>query len=253
MKFDKIAKLVDGIPFTSMSKGKIFYDFVIKNKPQNCLELGFGFGVGSSYIAGALDENKSGQLTIVDLEKSFKSDKFPNVTAEKLIDDLKLNSYVSIVREKKSYIWFLKRMIDENTFNKFQCNKVYDFVFIDGPKHWITDGFAFFLVDKLLKEGGWIVFDDYLWKMSDHQRKIKPGSGYLDDIDEGHLDIPQIKEVFEKLLMQTGKYSNFNIDDNILAWAQKVKADNVKIAYTSSSSLKYKFLTIIKKLLKRNY
>ena len=29
---------------------------------------------------------------------------------------------------------------------------------IDGPKHWITDGFAFFLVDKLLKEGGWIVF-----------------------------------------------------------------------------------------------
>lgn len=252
MKFSEIAKKVDGIPFTSMSKGKIFYDFIIKNKPKNCLELGFGFGVASSYIAGALDENNFGKLTIVDLKKSLKADKFPNITAENLLDDLNLLNYVDIVREENSYIWFLKNMIDKNTSDN-NCNPIYDFVFIDGPKNFITDGLAFFLVDKLLNKNGWIVFDDYLWKYSDHKNKFKYYTNLVGPIDPSTLETPHIKEVYEKLVMQNINYSNFIIDDDILAWAQKTKNDISIKKFVSHSSLKYKIISKLKKLLNRKF
>ena len=39
----------------------------------------------------------------------------------------------------------------------------YDFCFIDGAHTWDTDGFAFCLVDRMLRPGGWIIFDDLNW------------------------------------------------------------------------------------------
>jgi hypothetical protein len=33
----------------------------------------------------------------------------------------------------------------------------------NGPKNWTIDGAAFFMADKLMKAGGWIIFDDYDW------------------------------------------------------------------------------------------
>ena len=253
MKFEKIVEKVDGIPFTSPSKGKIFYDFIIKNKPFNCLELGFGFGVASCYIAGALHENNYGKLTSVDLQQNLKSNKYPEISIERLIRDLNLKKYINIFREKKSYIWFLKETIDQNTINDYECNQIYDFVFIDGPKHWITDGFAFFLVDKLLKKNGWIVFDDYLWKFSDHPNKKTTGIVKHEEMEDKYLQIPQIKHVFEKLVMQNENYSNFIIDDNILAWAQKIKSNDKKINFVSSSSFKFKIISFLKKIFRRKY
>ena len=40
---------------------------------------------------------------------------------------------------------------------------IFDFCYIDGTHDWYNDGFAFLLVDKLLKPGGMIIFDDYNW------------------------------------------------------------------------------------------
>ena len=145
MKFDKISKLLHGIPYTSLSKGKNLYDVVIKNNLQNILELGFAHGVASCYMAAALDELNSGKIIVVDLEKS-KNEK-PNI--EDLLNISGLSKYVDIFREKNSYNWFLNKEIGNNTDDNNNCIPKYDFVFIDGPKNWTIDGFAFFLVDKL--------------------------------------------------------------------------------------------------------
>ena len=39
----------------------------------------------------------------------------------------------------------------------------FDFCYIDGGHNWSDTGFAFFLVDRLLKSNGIIVFDDLDW------------------------------------------------------------------------------------------
>lgn len=249
MKFDKISKLLHGIPYTSLSKGKNLYEIIIKNKAQNILELGFAHGVASCYMAAALDELNSGKITVVDLEKS-KNEK-PNI--EDLLITSGLSKYVDIFREKNSYNWFLNKEIESNTYNN-NCITKYDFVFIDGPKDWTIDGLAFFLVDKLLKNNGWICFDDYLWSYKDFSSlNMNVPNLNTNEFSEDQINKPNIKEVFHKLVMQHESYSNFRIEDNILAFSQKVKSQVKNLNYSSSASFKYKIIDIIKKIIKRKY
>lgn len=250
MEFEKISTLLHGIPYTSLSKGKNFYNIVINNKFQNILELGFAHGTASCYMAAALNKLGSGKITVVDLEKS-KNEK-PNI--EDLLNITQLSRYVDIFREKNSYNWFLNKEIERNTDNNNNCIAKYDFVFIDGPKNWTIDGLAFFLVDKLLKKNGWICFDDYLWSYKDFLllNMNVPDFDTL-ELSEDQINKPNIKEVFHKLVMQHESYSNFRIEDNILAFAQKVKSQEKNLHYSSSASFKYKIIDIIKKAIKRKY
>ena len=149
MKFKDIASIVKGIPYTQEERGRKLYDHIIKNKPLNCLELGFAHGVASCYIAAALQENGQGSLTSVDLMSSTALE--PNI--ELMLKKSGLESIVKVHREENSYTWFLKKIIQAQT-KDYNCTPVYDLCFIDGPKNWTIDGFAFFLVDKLLKENG---------------------------------------------------------------------------------------------------
>ena len=83
-----------------------------------------------------------------------------------------LGHRVTIHREINSYTWFLKKKIAGQSANG-KCEPCYDFCFIDGAKNWTIDGLAFFLVDKLLKADGWILFDDY----SLHLREVPAAQG----------------------------------------------------------------------------
>lgn len=44
MKFEMAANKLNGIPYTSVEKGKIFYDLVLSERPKRILELGFAHG-----------------------------------------------------------------------------------------------------------------------------------------------------------------------------------------------------------------
>src|SRR5699024_7147399 len=108
------------------------------------------------------DENGRGRLASVDIEAS--RDFTP--TIEDTLEQLGLSARVDIYREVNSYNWFLKKTIEAQTRDGV-CAPCYDFVFIDGSKNFTIDGMAFFLADKLLREGGWILFDDYDWRYAD--------------------------------------------------------------------------------------
>lgn len=218
MKFSEIAALIEGVPYTSPARGKILYDHIIKGKNKNCLELGFAHGVASCYIAAALHELGSGMLTCVDLESSVGFE--PNIEA--LLDRAGLQSYVTIHREVESYTWFLKKEIEKNSTD-YQCRPLYDFCFIDGPKNWATDGFAFFLVEKLLTEGSYVLFDDYLWKYSTHAKK-SVGNVSTQNLPEDQLNSANIELVFQLLVIQHPNFNRFVIDGG-WAWARK---DNQK-------------------------
>lgn len=93
----------------------------------------------------------------------------------------------------------------------------YDFCFIDGHHSWEVDGFAFFLVDKLLKPNGWILFDDMYWSFA----SMPPNHKFVIDLSEEERNTAQIEKVFELLVKTHPNYSNFFINDG-WGWAQKI-------------------------------
>ena len=219
MKFQTARKLLQGIPYILPELALELYEFIIRNKPEHCLELGFGHGASSCYMAAALDEVGSGHLTTVDRMPALE---WQHPAIEELLEQTGLAHLVSIRREQAGYTWFLQKQIYENSRNG-ACMPCYDFCFIDGAKNWTIDSSAFFLVDKLLKDDSWILFDDLQWT---YRSKLREGKTKSDGIslltmDDDELDRPHLELIFQLLVMQHPAYSNFMVRDYWWAWAQK--------------------------------
>jgi predicted O-methyltransferase YrrM len=56
-----------------------------------------------------------------------------------------------------SYNWSLMGLLRESEEPRF------DYVFLDGAHTWAHDALAFLLIDRLLRPGGHVEFDDYHW------------------------------------------------------------------------------------------
>lgn len=223
MQFKEVEKMVDGIPYISKENAYFSYDFIIKNNIQNVLELEIAHGTATCYMAAALDEGGKGHIDAVDL-LSVKDHFKPS--AQEQLCKAGLNKYVDIHHMKTGYNWFLHDEIKKNTVNNI-CREKYDLCIIDGPKNWTIDSSAFFLVDKLLKEGGYIIFDDYNWTYGEANSRRKSTDGILhDSLSEDELSLPHIKEIYELLVRQHANYSNFKIfQDKQWVMAQKIKVD----------------------------
>jgi hypothetical protein len=128
---------------------------------------------------------------------------------------------------KTGYGWFLHDKICENTSNGI-CREEYDLCIIDGPKNWTIDGAAFFFVDKLLKKGGRIIFDDYSWTYASADTKRSSTDGITHRaLSQAELETPQIREVFELLVVQHPSYSSFVLlPESSWAIAQKQHASS---------------------------
>ncbi|MCT7958188.1 class I SAM-dependent methyltransferase [Laspinema palackyanum] len=236
MKFEEVKQLLEGVPFMTPAQGKIIYDFIIDNKVSNCLELGFAHGVSSCYIAAALDEIGGGNLTTVDL---ISTTQWRDPSIEQLLSKTGLEKYVTVVREQTSYTWFLKKQIEKNTEN-YSCQPIYDFCFIDGSKNWTIDGFAFCLADKLLKQGGWVLFDDYNWTYGGTGRSSTDGINH-EEMGEDELNTPHIELLFRLVVMQHPDYSEFKIQDEWWAWARK-KSNSQRKTITVEETQSFKAL-----------
>jgi hypothetical protein len=100
-----------------------------------------------------------------------------------------------------SYNWSLMKVLRENE------QPIFDYVFIDGAHVWGLDALAFFLVDRLLKPGGYVDFDDYNWsleKSPTFSPRFNPATQemYTDEqISESH-----IKLIVELLVKRDPRY-----------------------------------------------
>ena len=61
MKFKQAAALLDNVPHISRHSARILYDFLLSEKPTDCLELGFAHGASSGYIAAAAALHEAGE------------------------------------------------------------------------------------------------------------------------------------------------------------------------------------------------
>lgn len=250
MKFNDVASQLEGIPYTSPQMGKVLYDFIMDTQPNQCLELGFAHGVSSCYLAAALQELNRGHLTSIDLEMS--QNLHPSI--ELLLSRTGLGDWVTVVRERTGYNWFLKKKI-EAAMVEHQCQPIYDFCFIDGAKNWTIDGFAFFLVDKLLRQRGWIVFDDHSWSYAQIEaqtgKKVSDGINHCELSDEERIQ-PHIEEIFQNLVICHPNYSNFKVVDDKFAYAQKIRSDVKTLKLDTSVSFKYKLVSWLKRILHKS-
>lgn len=206
MDFERVAEQIAGIPHMRPRQGRKVYDHVIEHRLGRVLELGTHHGVSTCYLAGAVDEI-GGSVTTIDRVAARELD--PNV--EQLAERAGLAGRVTAVFAERSYTWELRKMLDQSPVPQF------DFIFIDGGHEWDVTGFAFFLADRLLAPGGWLLFDDLNWSFA--------GSPSLRDKDHvlalpaEEREAQQVGDVFRLLVATDPRYTT-RADGN-WGWAQK--------------------------------
>ena len=215
MRPDEIAEILGNTPHMSLAKARQITQFIKNHDVKDILELGFLHGVSTCYMAGALDQKGGGSIVSIDLHlvRGLK----PNI--EELIGRLGYDNIVSYYFEPTSYTWRMMKMLEESATPRF------DLCYADGPHNWFVDGFAFFLADRLLREGGWIIFDDIDWTYD-----TSPTLSQTDRVKSMPVDerrTPQIRKVYELLVKTHPAYGDFMIRDD---WAYAHKTSTVEAA-----------------------
>jgi predicted O-methyltransferase YrrM len=226
MKFELISEIVKGVPFIEAQNARHLYDLIIRERTMRILELGIAHGTATCIMAAALEELGGGAITSVDLleaQSEFKP------SPEEQLAKANLSRFVNVVRMQTGYNWFLHNEIKRLTAGN-SCSQEYDLCIIDGPKNWTIDGCAFFLVDKLLKDNGWIIFDDYHWTYAAAMNRRDATDGITHrSLSEDERAIPHVKEIFELLVQQHPNYSQFY---QVSDWAIARKTSSSEKEYT---------------------
>ncbi|MFA7570645.1 MAG: class I SAM-dependent methyltransferase [Sulfurimonadaceae bacterium] len=209
MTNEEVKKVVGDTPHMTIEQANEITKFIEDNNSKNILELGFAHGVSTTYMAAALKRiNNDGRITTIDTVNAKKRN--PNIeTFLESIDEL---ARVNIYYEPTSYLWRLMKFLEEDATPRF------DLCYLDGAHSWFVDGFAFFLVDKLLKSGGWIIFDDMNWTYE--KSPTLKNTEWVKNMPEDEKTEPQVKKIFDLLVKTHPNYHNFKVE-NGWGYAQK--------------------------------
>jgi len=208
MRLEEVATLVEGVLHMSVAQARQIYDHFGIYRPASVLELGFAHGVSTCYLAGALQEVGGESVTTIDIVSALKRQ--PDIHT--LLGRCGLEHLVDVRTHPTSYTWELMGMLEAEPHPEF------DFVYVDGAHLWDVDGFAFFLVDRLLAPGGWILFDDLDWTLA-----RSPSMAEVDwvrRLPAEQRETKQVRKVFELLVRSHENYGEFR-DEAGWGWARK--------------------------------
>ena len=201
MDLSDVKAVVGDAAHMSLQDAATITTFMRDHNVRDVLELGFQNGVSTSYMASELHNVDAGHITTIDLLKPERVGKEP---IESFLDDLGLRSRVTIFYEPSSYNWRLMKMLKEDPEPRF------DMCYLDGAHSWAVDGFAFFLVDKLLRPGGWLIMDDLNWSFA--TSPTLRNADWVLALPEDERVIPQIKRVYEVLVKTHEGYDSFRTE-----------------------------------------
>jgi predicted O-methyltransferase YrrM len=158
-------------------------------------ELGIYRGHTTEAIASHLAGE--GEIHIFDYED----------TVQELAGRLRASGYDNVVchgnsrKAMDSYNWTLMKLLEQHE------EPIFDYVFIDGAHTWAVDALAFFLVDKLLRVGGHVDFDDYRWSLaiSPSQNPIAfPATATMYTPEQ--IAVPQVAKIVDLLVKRDARY-----------------------------------------------
>jgi predicted O-methyltransferase YrrM len=207
MNVDSVIDRVRGVPHMSPSRGRELTSFLLNQRPSRILELGTSHGVSTCYMAAAAEEY-GGHVTTIDRKGIDNLD--PNVWT--MLTDLGLSDFAEVIVANRSFTWELMRMMQT------QPNRRFDFCFIDGGHTWDVTGYSFFLVDRLLESGSWILFDDLDWSYS--KSPSLRNSPQAKRLSEEEFTAKQVGLVFDLLVGRHDGYGQLERDGN-WGWARK--------------------------------
>jgi len=192
--FDRTDRKVGKLQYMTRKNAEFMREFISDRNLSSLLEIGFFKGKSTAYFAAILEDLGRGHITTID--KKTALDHQPNI--DDVLEMTGLSHRVTRIAADRSYTWELSKMLRAAELPQF------DFCYFDGGHTWDATGFGFILVDKLLKPGGWIIFDDLDWTIekslesSPHRAKMYRKYG----ADE--RTTPAVRLVFETLVREFG-------------------------------------------------
>jgi predicted O-methyltransferase YrrM len=207
----QVAHAVGALPNMTRSQGERIAAFIAEHDIRDVLELGFRHGVSTAYLAAALGNAGGGRITTID--RLAARDHQPNV--ENLLSKVGERDRVDVFYEPTSYTWRLMRMLQADPKPRF------DLCYIDGAHDWFVDGLAFFLADRLLRPGGWLLLDDLNWTF-EGSRSLKHNER-VRRMPEDERATPQVRLVYELLVKPHPGYHNLRVEGE---WAFAQKTDD---------------------------
>jgi len=228
-----VAAAVAGVPFMSPEQGRVVYDHVRSARPVEVLELGTAHGVGAAYMAAALADNGAGRLTTVDFAGAAYDPAPEQVLARAGVADR-----VEVVREYSSYTWWLKEQVQARSDADGNCEPRFDFVYLDGAKNWTVDGLAVFLIEKLLRPGGWLLMDDLGWTYAQASPTRPATDGVVHrELSEPERTQPHLRAVFDLLVAQHPSFTDVRVQDEWWGWARKAPGEPRRYSVETSRPL----------------
>src|SRR5215210_1506193 len=216
----------------SPDQGRIVYDHVRATRPAEALELGTAHGVGAAYLAAGLEANGAGRLTTVDFEGA-RYDPPP----EELLARAGVAERVEVVRAYSTYNWWLKEQIEARSDADGNCEPRFDFVYLDGSKNWTVDGLAVFLVEKLLRPGGWLLMDDLAWTYADDPGREATDGIVHRELSERERTQPHLRAVFDLIVAQHASFTDVRVQDDWWGWARKAPGEPRRYSVETSRPL----------------
>jgi predicted O-methyltransferase YrrM len=207
---DEVYARIGDIPYPRLRQGRRLYDFITANHMSVGLELGFMHGGNTTYLAGAIQELGCGRLTAIDLAAS--RERVPNI--DHLLGATGLSEWVQVYYEPTSYNSRLMRLLEEGRYETF------DFCYISAGRTWYEVALAFCLVEKLLKSGGWVVFNDLHYNFRQCKSRAESAVKQLPEYEQS---VPHVERVFE-LLAEANPYFGCYRRLGRLGFAQKQRA-----------------------------
>lgn len=159
----------------------------LKIKPKIYFEIGSNIGSTSKKVRNILP--KDSQVYLFDFEENKKH-------IQTILDSNTFFFGSDSSKIYDSYNWNLMSLLIQGVEP--------DFVFIDGKHTFDTDWLCFFLIDKMIKDNGYIYFDDYNWSISISKSMApKKFPKILNQYTENQINTKHIKILVDNLLDQT--------------------------------------------------
>ena len=141
--------------------------------------------------------NGHGELLLSDYD-----DRVRNVAAKiKLSGFQNVRTFDSSYKLLDSYYWSIAKLLERNN------HTIYDYVFFDGAHTWAVDALTTLLIDRLIKVGGDLDFDDYDWTLPESP-SLHPRSFPLTRnlYTEEQIKTKQVRLIIDLLIRTNPRY-----------------------------------------------
>ncbi len=190
-----VKQVTKDLPWMSLPQAEFLTQHLHRHRLTRCLELGILHGVSTCYIAAAVQRSQ-GHVVAIDLAGNANL----RPGAEELLESLGLLDSVTIERVAEGATWVMMEWLERRQ------QPVFDFVYVDVAHTWDITGFLFFLTDRFVRPGGWILFDD----IRSYKLERDPVGRRAQNYTQKQLEICQVGKVWDLLVTQHPGYSNFS-------------------------------------------